>query len=229
MSAYAPIVLSLGGSLIVPATGIDVGFLKEFRELILSHVHQGKRFIIIGGGGSTARAYMHAARDVATLVEDDMDWLGIHACRLNGHLLRTIFRDEAHPVMIKDPRRKLIWKEPILIGTGWRPGRSTDDVAVRLAMGYSALEVINLTNIERVYDKDPKKYADAKPFATLSWKEMQALVGSEWHPGSNAPFDPIATKRASRARLKVVIAKGSDLNNLDRILTGQSFIGTTIE
>ena len=40
------IIVSLGGSLIVPEE-IDVAFLKKFRELILRYTKLGKKFILI--------------------------------------------------------------------------------------------------------------------------------------------------------------------------------------
>lgn len=225
----APIVISLGGSLIVPATGIDTDFLRDFHDLILEQIQLGKKFILIGGGGGTARAYMNAAKAVAPLELDDMDWLGIHSCRLNGHLLRTIFRNIAHPVMVKDPRKKTVWREPVLIGTGWRPGASSDYCAVRFARTHGAHTIINLSNIERVYSKDPKHHADAIPYDQMNWKQLKDIVGNKWIPGSSAPFDPIATIWASRWKMKVIVARGSDLENTRNILIGKTFVGTTIE
>lgn len=224
----APMVISLGGSLVAPPSGIDAGFLARFRRLILAEVKLGQRFILIVGGGSTARAYMKAAEQVAPLQPDDMDWLGIHATRINGHLLRTVFRSVAHPVMIKDPTRPVRWSEPVLVAAGWKPGRSTDDIAVRLARRYRARLILNLTNIDRVYDKDPAKYANAKPFDHIGWKTFKGIVGNTWAPGSNAPFDPIASRAASRARMTVVIARGTDLKNLKNILDNRPFVGTTV-
>ncbi len=229
MNLSPPIVISLGGSLLVPATGIDTQFLKDFYTFILDQVAQGRRFILIGGGGGTARAYMHAAKEVVPLDPEDMDWLGIHSCRLNGHLLRTIFRAIAHPVMVKDPRQKKKWDEPILIGTGWKPGWSSDYCAVRFARRYGAREIINLSNIERVYDKDPHTHADALPYDRMTWKMLREIVGDVWVPGSSAPFDPIATKWAARWKMRVIVARGADLENVKNILQGKKFIGTVIE
>ena len=222
-------VISLGGSLVVPAHGIDVSFLKTFQKLILREVKKGERFILIVGGGATARAYMYAARDVTPVTHDDMDWLGIHATRLNGHLLRTVFRSIAHPKMLKDPTRKSSWSEGVLIAAGWKPGWSTDYVAVRFAKLYGAKTIINLSNISQVHDQDPSKSKHAKPIDKISWKDFRKLIGTKWSPGSNAPFDPIASTLAGRLKLKVIVAKGHDGKNLQRILDGKPFIGTTIE
>ena len=52
-------VVSLGGSLIVPDQ-IDYNFLKNFKKFILSRVKKNERFILITGGGSSARIYQQA-------------------------------------------------------------------------------------------------------------------------------------------------------------------------
>ncbi len=223
-----PVVISLGGSLVVPSSGIDTDFLSRFRRLILAEIKRGKRFILIVGGGSTARAYMNAAKQVVPLRSDDMDWLGIHATRINGHLLRTVFRTVAHPVMLKDPNEPALWSESVLVAAGWKPGRSTDDIAVRLAIRFRACLILNLTNIDRVYDKDPAKYPNASPFDRVDWKTFKKIVGNKWTPGSNAPFDPIASRAASQAGLTVVIARGTDLANVKNILDDKPFVGTTV-
>lgn len=220
-------VISLGGSLIVPDR-IDPVFLKKFRDVIRRHIKKGRRFIIICGGGKTAREYQSAAEKLTRLTRDDLDWLGIHATRMNAHLLRTIFRSHAHPRIITDPHSSIPRTYPIVIGAGWRPGWSTDYDAVIMAEGCGAGIIINLSNIKYVYDKDPRKYKSARRLLKLTWKEFRKLFGAEWHPGLNSPFDPIASKRAERKGLKVIIADGRDMKNLDRILDGKDFKGTVI-
>ena len=71
-----------------------------------------------------------------------------------------------------------------------------------------------LFHIAQVYDKDPKKYPEAKPFDKMSWSELRAIVGDKWTPGANVPFDPIAAKEAEKSGLKVVMLNGRDLDNL---------------
>jgi len=226
--SHETIVLSLGGSLIAPKEGIDVAFLKKFGDLVRKHVKKGRRFVIICGGGTTARNYQGAAEKVTKLTRDDLDWLGIHATRLNAHLLRTVFRSLAHPRIITDPHEDMSSRRPVIIGAGWRPGCSTDYDAVLLAKRYDATRLINLSNIAYVYDKDPRKHADAVAFPSLTWKEFRKRFGSRWHPGLNSPFDPVASKEAERIGLTVVIAEGRDIPNLDRMLDGKPFKGTLV-
>lgn len=224
-------ILSLGGSLIVPNGGIDVKFLQKFNQFIREKVADGCRFFIVCGGGGTARHYQQAARAVLgeDIKDEDMDWLGIHSTRLNAHIMRTIFRDIAYEKIIK--HYDLIDKKaihPIVICSGWQPGWSTDYDAVLLAQDYGIKTVINLSNIDMVYDKDPNKYKNAKPVKKMKWDSLIQLVGTKWIPGLSRPFDPIASQLAKSIKLKVVIGNGRDLVNLNNILEGKSFKGTTI-
>lgn len=227
------VVISLGGSLIVPETGVDTKFLSELNEFIRKELsaNVARQFFLVAGGGKTARNYIDAAQDVIghQLTRDDLDWLGIHASRLNAHLIRTIFRDIAHQFIIK--HYEIIRKvtEPVVVAAAWKPGWSTDYDAVLLCEDYGMNTVINLSNVDQVYDKDPKKFPDAKPLDKISWTEFRKMVGDEWIPGMNAPFDPIASKKAHEIGVRVVVMNGKNLDNLDKFLKGQPFVGTVIE
>jgi uridylate kinase len=228
------IVVSLGGSLIVPKY-IDWEFLRNFRKLIVSEIKKGKRFAIITGGGYAAREYQQAASKVTKLTRDDRDWLGIHATRMNAHLIKTIFRDWAHPRINKNPKTKenisrhFAKGEGIMVAAGWHPGWSTDYVATILAKRLGAKTIINLSNIKYVCDKDPKKYKDARPIKEINWKDFRKIVGNKWDPGLNAPFDPVASKMAQKEKLEVYIINGRDLKNLKNVLDGKKFQGTVIK
>lgn len=225
-----PIIISIGGSLIVPNENIDHDFLKQLNSFIRAYVKKGRRFFLVAGGGKTARHYRDAGKAViGNVTDEDLDWLGIHATHLNGHLLRTIFKDIAHPRIIQNYDKRLYgWSEPVVIGAGWKPGWSTDYDAVMLAKDYDANLIINLSNIDWVYDKDPGKHKDAKAIKKMTWDDMQSLIGTEWSPGINAPFDPIAAKLAKKMDLTVIVANGKSFKNLENILDGNAFKGTVI-
>jgi uridylate kinase len=222
-------VISLGGSLIVPPDGIDWHFLKEFRALILEKIKQGHKFFLIAGGGKTCRDYVEAASRVVKIERDDLDWLGIHATRLNAHLLRTIFRDQANPEIIKNPTFRLYSGKKLMVASGWKPGWSTDYVATMIAQEYGINTILNLSNIDYVCDKDPNKHQDAKIKIKMSWPEFRKLVGNTWSPSLNAPFDPIAAKKSQELGLEVVIMNGKNINNLDNYLAGKKFKGTVVK
>lgn len=224
------IIVSLGGSLIVPED-IDWKFVKKFKELVEDEITKGYRFIIVTGGGRTARKYIDAGVKVGGVDNEDKDWLGIHATRLNAHFIRTIFKEHAHPTINKNPydlESFVKAKEQILVAAGYRPGNSTDYISVLLAKQFGATKIANLSNIDYVCDKDPRKYPDAKKIKEISWSEFQKIVGDTWDPGSNVPFDPIASKHAAKEGIEVTILNGKKLNNLKKYLDGEKFVGTTI-
>lgn len=224
-------VLSLGGSLVVPNGGIDTKFLSAFNTFIRNQISEKKRrFFISVGGGRTTRDYQEAARIVRgqKITNLDLDWIGLHATRLNAQLLRTIFVDIADPRVIKHYEIILKIEKPVAVAAGWKPGWSTDYCAITLCADYGMKHVINLTNIDQVYDKDPKKFPGAKPLVDLTWKEFFPIVGDKWIPGLNMPFDPIASRLAQKHGVTVKLLNGNNLDNLARALDGKPFHGTTI-
>jgi uridylate kinase len=115
-----------------------------------------------------------------------------------------------------------------MVAAGWRPGWSTDYVSTILAQRLESKTVINLSNIDYAFDKDPNKYDDAKIIKEISWKEFRKIVGNKWDPGLNLPFDPVASRNAQELGLKVIICKGNNIKNLENILAGKKYKGTTI-
>ena len=224
-------VISLGGSLIVPGE-IDTEFLAAFKQFIIRRIEKGDRFILVAGGGKTARKYQTAAAEVSGIDNEEKDWIGVHSTRLNAHILRTIFKLSAHPKVITnydEDLDNLEFDEKILVGAGWKPGWSTDYVTVLLAEKFGAKSIINLSNMDHVYAEDPNVNPEAKKFEKMSWKEFKDLVGDTWDPGMSAPFDPIATKKASELKLTVGIMNGKNLSNLGEYLDNKKFKGTIIK
>ncbi len=224
------IIISVGGSLVVPNGGIDTNFLTKLNQFIRKEVKKGKRFFLVIGGGNTTRHYQDAGRSVrGMMTKEDLDWIGIHATRLNAHLVRTIFKDIAHPRIIENYDHKLVnWQEPVVVGAGWKPGWSTDYDAVILAQDYKGKIIINLSNTYFVYNKDPNKFKDAIKLKNLTWQDMEKIVGSKWTPGLNKPFDPVATQLAKKLNLTVIVTNGKDFENLANIIEGRDFKGTLI-
>ncbi len=229
MTEGESIVMSVGGSLIVP-DAIDTSFLSSFKELILSQTAQDRRFIVITGGGKTARRYADAAKEVSQLDNEDLDWLGIHATRLNGHLLRTIFKDIAHPVMVTNPDEILDVPKTakLVIAAGYRPGASTDLRAVQIANRIGSHKVINLSNTDYVYTDNPKTNPDAEKLEDVTWEAFRKIIPESWDPGLSSPFDPIAAKEAQAHDIEVAYINGKNLSALKQYLDGSPFEGTRI-
>lgn len=230
MDVDKTIIISLGGSLIVPEE-IDWEFVKGFKELIERQISKGQRFIIITGGGKLARKYIEAGTKVDDIDNEDKDWLGIHATRLNAHFIRTVFRKHAHPTINKNPydlEGFLKAKESILVAAGFRPGNSTDYIAALIGKQFGVKKIANLSNIDYVYDSDPRTNPDAKKIEKINWSEFRKIVGDKWDPGANVPFDPVASKLADEEKMEVAIMNGKNLENLEKYLNREDFAGTMI-
>ena len=222
------IIISVGGSLIVPEN-IDIVFLKDLKKMVEKHVENGKRFAIICGGGRTARNYQNAAREVSDISEIDADWIGTNATIINASLVKSIFKNNIHEEVIKNPTKRINFKEKILIAGGWKPGFSSDYDAVLIAKKLKAKKIINLSNIDYVYDKDPRKFQDAKKIENVSWEEFRNIIPKKWEPGLSSPFDPIASAEAEKLKIEVAIINGKKLEEVEKYLNNEKFIGTIIK
>lgn len=222
-------ILSVGGSIIIPPTGFDPAFLASFKKMILKEVKKGARFVLVIGGGATARVYQDGLRQ---LVGDDhttLDLIGIETTRLNANFVRLMFGEYAYREVVSDPRTAVRTDKPIIIACGWKPGCSTDKDAVLLARAYGASELINVSNIAYVYTRDPREYPDAEKIESIDWHTFRRnIVGTTWEPGKNVPFDPIASKLAEQLGMTVSIVKGGDLSEVSRAIRGKKFKGTVI-
>ncbi len=223
-------IISLGGSIVAPDE-VDTTFVSKFKKLIVAYLQEAasNKIILIVGGGAPARAYQNAFKNIVpNAPNDDQDWIGIMATRLNAELIRASFVPYCQDPVVTDPSAAIEFGGQVLVAAGWKPGFSTDFDAVYLADRFGAKTVINLSNISKVFTADPKEDPNAKAVDAMTWSDFRAMVGDSWQPGRNVPFDPIASKKAEQLGLKVIVAGGRDLNNLRKILDGQDFFGTVI-
>ena len=219
-------VISLGGSLIFPGN-FDKKFVSSFKKIIKKHANKGHKFLIICGGGKLARNFQQVASKSKKLSNEELDWLGIYATKINAHLLKSEFDEMVQDIIIADPNAKISFKKNVLIAAGWKPGWSTDYDAVLAAKNLGIKKIINMSNVDYVYDKDPKNHNDAKKIEKISWENFGKLISGKWKAGMNAPFDPIAAGEAKKSSMEVYII-GRDLANLENLLSNKKFKGTTI-
>jgi uridylate kinase len=223
-------VLSLGGSIIAPDK-VDIDFLSKFNKAIRTYLKEDKnnKLILVCGGGAPARVYQSAYRQIVEEKNDDVqDWIGIKATHLNAQLVHSIFNDLCSDEVITNPSADIKFTNQVLVAAGWKPGFSTDTDAVFLSKRFGGKLIVNLSNIAKVYTADPKLDKNAKPLDTISWEDFREMVGNEWIPGKNCPFDPIASKGAQEDQMKVICADGRNIENTLNILRGKEFYGTTI-
>ncbi|MCW1929918.1 MAG: UMP kinase [Candidatus Kerfeldbacteria bacterium] len=219
-------IISLGGSLMIP-DAIDTAFIQRFIVEItaLSRTHN---IVVFCGGGRTARNYQHALSAFSSISDEAKDWVGIQSSILNATLLSKALGDMTDGKIITDPRIKLSWRKSVYVGAGWKPGRSTDYDAVRLAVENNIAVVVNLSNVEYVYSADPRTNLSAQKFEHMTWTELRKVVGTRWSPGMNTPFDPIAAGIAQKAGISVKFLHGKYLSELPKALAGKTFHGTDI-
>ena len=227
-------VLSVGGSIVAPDKP-DTEFLHKFSVTVRKWLAEdgSRKLIMVIGGGGPARAYQNAYKDVckksgAGVSNDEAEWIGIAATRLNAQFVKAVFSDLCPSPVVYDPTAAELFTGQVLIAAGWKPGFSTDNDAVLLAEKFSGRLVVNLSNIAKVYTDDPKTNPGAKPIDSISWEDFIKITGSEWIPGKNTPFDPVASVRAQKAGIRVICAAGRDIENLENILNGKEFNGTII-
>ncbi|MBI5254751.1 UMP kinase, partial [Candidatus Falkowbacteria bacterium] len=156
-------ILSIGGSLIAPDE-IQVDFLKKIKNVLEKKIaprtasaelrRGAARFAIVVGGGGAARKYQKALKEF-NVNAAGLDEVGIAATRLNATLLRLALWPMAGNSIFLSPEDVEFENEQIVIGGGWKPGWSTDYVAVLLAKKFGADCVVNFSNIDYVYTKDP--------------------------------------------------------------------------
>ena len=225
-------VVSLGGSIVAP-DGADSRFLAGFSRLVdgLLEEDSGRRFVFVVGGGGPARAWQKAYRETVgpeNADDNEADWIGVMATRLNARLVRAVLSRWCDQDVVTDPAVAPPISGRVLVAAGWKPGFSTDYGAVLLAERFGAKTVVNLSNIERVYTADPRTDPSARPLDRVSWADFRAMVGDEWVPGKNVPFDPVASRRAHETGIRVICAAGGNLENMRKIVSGGDFTGTVI-
>lgn len=227
-------VLSVGGSIVVPDKP-DTEFLTKFISMVKEWLSEdeSRKLILVVGGGAPARVYQNAYAEISSKIGgssalDAADWIGIMATRLNAELVKASFGELCKNDVVYDPTVPIEFKGRVLLAAGWHPGFSTDNDAVLLAEKHGAKTVVNLSNIEKVYTDDPRKNPEAKPIDSISWKDFRKMVGDDWTPGKNCPFDPVASKKADECGMTVICAGGKNIENIRKILNDEDFVGTKI-
>lgn len=217
------IVISVGGSLINPGK-VDPYFLKEFKKVILKHAKKNK-ILLCTGGGVLARDYMHALDKKESIVRSIM---GVACTRLNAKLLALYIGNcnDVIPTTIGEVKR-MLRKQRIVIFGGITPGKTSDSSTAEIAAEVGAKTMINLTNVNGLYDKDPKKYKYAKFIPKISHKEFKKIMDKVHEkPGQHFVLDSLAAKICQQKKINVIILKGT--RNLEHYLGGKIFIGTII-
>jgi len=227
--ARAPVVLSVGGS--VFATGdSDAAYVDKLATL-LSQLAREIPLVATVGGGRTAREYIRLGR-VLGLTEIELDEIGIDVTRLHARLLaaRVGPPAPAHPPATIAAAVNEAHRGPLVILGGTEPGHTTDAVAALLAVRLRAARVVNATNVDGLYDRDPRAHRNAKRLERVSWDRFRTIVHAhtDGQAGQEFVFDRLGADTLGRAKIPLRIVAGRDLDNLEAAIRGRAFRGTAI-
>ena len=223
------IVLSLGGSLIIPDK-IDTIFLKEFKKIILKNTRKYK-FIIVCGGGSIARKYISALREIK-INEKLQSLSGISATRMNARFMNYFFNinpEHGIPHTMKVLKKYIKKQDIIFCGAlEYKPDQTSDSTSAEIAKKFKS-DFINLTNVKGLHDKNPKKHKNAKFIQKISWKNFDKMANkTKFKPGQHFVLDQTASKIILKNKIKTYII-GKNPKQFDNLLNNKKFIGTIIQ
>ncbi len=218
------VIVSLGGSLIFD-NGIDVKFLKDFSSMV-KDLSKNYNFVIVVGGGRIARDYIDIARKNG-MDEYNLDRIGILATKINAMLVKSFFSG-MDGVVFFDAIEGISNFRVALMG-GTEPGHTTDTVSMLVAEYLNEKVVINATSVDGIYDKDPKKFSDARLIEKISYRELiELLSGNNIGAGPNVVLDLLSIKIAERSGISIKVINGRNMENMKRAIEGKEFIGTTV-
>jgi len=157
-----------------------------------------------------------------------LDLLGIDVTRVNARIITNLL-GISNKEIPHTTSEALKLNLPIVVMGGTDPKHSTDLVGAEIAEKTRAVRFVNATNVDGIYDKDPKKFRDAKQLKEVTIDSLIAQYGTTWGAaGKNIFMDEPALAIIKRAKLTTYIVNGKRLDQLEKALTGQPFDGTTI-
>ena len=222
------IVLSLGGSLIIPEK-IDIKYLQEFKKIILKNTNNYK-FIVVCGGGSTARKYISALKE-AGINEKLQGLSGVSATRMNARFMNYFFNLNPEYGIPHTMRllKKYVKKQDVIFcgALEYKPNQTSDSTSAQIAKKFKTI-FINLTDVPGLYSKNPKEFKDAKFIPVISWKNFDNIVNKiKFKPGQHFVLDQSASKIIMKNKITTYIL-GRDMDQLDNLLKNKKFKGTII-
>lgn len=217
------IVISLGGSLI--NTGrVNYKFLDDFKKTIKKFSRH--KILIVTGGGKIARQYIDALKDKNEKIRS---LVGIGVTKLNAMLVSNFLDSSVIiPDSLNEVARDLSKNNLVVCGAlGYKEKMTSDGTAADVARYLKADLLINMTNVKGLYDKDPRKFKDAKFMPNISFKDFLKMVNKiKYKPGQHFVLDQSGAEIITKHKIKTVILNGN--NNLKNLLENKKFEGTII-
>lgn len=222
------IVLSLGGSVIIPKE-VDYKFLNKFKETLRKN-YAKYQFVVVCGGGIIARKYIRALKKQGRSLKEQ-SLAGIRATRMNALFMTQFFGKEANetlPKNMKEVRNNLKQNKVVFCGAlRYADNETSDGTAAKLAHFLKA-DFINLSNVSGLYSANPKTHKNAKFIPKITWDNFEKrALKIEYKPGQHFVLDQKAAIIIRKNRIPTYLI-GSEIKNLDNILNHKKFEGTII-
>ncbi|MGC8562960.1 MAG: UMP kinase [Thermoplasmata archaeon] len=213
-------VISLGGSI----------FSKTDEKYLLDFIERMKReegYALVVGGGPVAREEISILRKMGAK-EYYLDMMGIQATRLNATMVSLALGNLVEiPRSIDEAVRQVKLYGHVIMG-GTEPGHTTDAVTLLLAEALDSETVVNITNVDYLFDRDPK-IKGAKKIEKISYSSAINMMASEKRgAGENFPLDILSINIARRSNIKIKIVSFRDISNVFSAIEGKRFRGTTV-
>ncbi|MGA2387069.1 MAG: UMP kinase [Candidatus Bathyarchaeia archaeon] len=221
------LVVRLGGSVV--ASPVNTELLGKYADLIKAVKAKGHEVAVVVGGGALAREFIGIAKELGLDMEAQ-DEIAISVSRLYAQLfLKRLGEAGSSKVAITlDDAVQCLSEGRVVVMGGLKPGITTDAVAALVAERLNADLLVKGTDQEGVYDKDPRKHADAVKLDTLSFEDLPKIFkGSTHKAGIHQIIDPEAIKVLKRHRVKLIVVNGFKPENILAAVNGEK-VGTVI-
>ena len=224
------VVISLGGSIIIPDE-VHTTLLRDFKHILLNHRRHFK-FVVVCGGGKTARNYIHGLEGESLFHKTHVQTnLGIMATRLNARFMMYFFGNYVNKTLPKDMKEvhDYLEKHSIVFCGALRyaKNQTSDATAAQLAH-YLSSDLINLTDVAGLYDTDPHKDRHAKFISEMTHANFLKMTNTlSFKPGQHFVLDQKAAYIIKKHNIRTFIL--GSVRDFDYLLRGKHFIGTIIE
>jgi len=217
-------VLKLGGSIVAP-NGLDSEHLGGLAAAINA---ARQPLAVVVGSGAISRDYSAAMRSLGAS-EFDADCAGIMISRANAIALAALLERGIYVESYAQAKAALPEKTPVMGGV--LPLLTTTSVAALLAECVRARRLVIATNVDGIYDKDPRKHADARRYGAIGAAQLVAMAAERDCRSATENFvvDLLAAKTIARSKIPATVLDGKDLKNLSLALAGRKCNGTLVK
>nr|WP_294804295.1 UMP kinase [uncultured Nitrososphaera sp.] len=220
------VVIKLSGKVF---SGEDGSEIKKYASMLAGISSAKVQPVVVAGGGKVARHYIGIARGFG-LDEASLDIMGIEVSRLNAKLLIAALGEKAHPAVPQDLEQvtEAAASGKIVVAGGLHPGQSTNATSALIAEKVGAARFVNATDVDGIYDSDPRKNRNAKRYSEITTKQCRDLLAGESSmAGGYDLMDIVALKVIERSKIPTVVIKSEPATIKDVVLKNKA-AGTKI-